>query len=162
MADAVEQQFQRRVIYTITADPVHKPRLRADELLDRVASIAGQRGAARTVAITCADPLFIDKARQFPGAGIVLGIDSLIRMLDPSWGPAIAEMLEDFRALGTRFYVVGRVVGQHWMTLEDVTVPRASRDLFEAVDGRVDVSSTALRREREAGGRCGSQGLPTP
>ena len=148
MADAVEQQCLRRVIYTITADPVHKPRLRAIELLDRVASIAAQPGIPRTVAITCADPLFIDKARRFPGAGIVLGVDALMRMLDPAWGPRIAEMLDDFRSLGTRFYVVGRRLGDRWITLDDVPVPDAFADLFEAVEGRLDVSSTALRQER--------------
>jgi hypothetical protein len=100
------------------------------------------------VAITCADPLFIDKAHQFPGAGIVLGVDSLIRMLDPAWGPSIGEMLDDFRALGTRFYVVGRLVGDRWMTLDDLAIPDAFAELFEAVDGRLDVSSTALRHDR--------------
>lgn len=148
MADAVERRFGRRVIYSVSADPAHKVRPSAVDLLDRIASIAAQPGPPRTVAITQADPLFIDKARQFPGAGIVLGIDALIRMLDPAWGPSILEMLAEFRALGTRFYVVGRLVSDRWLTLADVAIPDAFADLFEAVDGRLDVSSSALRQER--------------
>jgi hypothetical protein len=104
IADAVERQHGRRVAYAVTADPVHKPSLRAVDLLDRVASIRLGGGGTRMIVLTERDPLFIDKARQFPGAGIALGVDALVRMLDPSWGPNVAEMLETFRALGTRFY----------------------------------------------------------
>jgi hypothetical protein len=34
------------------------------------------------------------------------------------------------------------------MTLDDLAIPDAFADLFEAVDGRLDVSSTALRHDR--------------
>lgn len=151
IADAVEQQFGRRVAYAITADPVHKPGLDAVDLLDRVASIRLRDGGARPIVLTERDPLFVDKARQFPGAGIALGVDALFRMLDPSWGPSVGEMLETFRALGTRFYVVGRVVGGRWMTMEDVPIPETFRDLFHSAGSRHDVSSTELRGVPEAG-----------
>jgi hypothetical protein len=156
IADAVERRYGRRVAYAVTADPVHKPSLRTVDLLDRVASIRLLGGRGRPIILTERDPLFIDKARQFPGAGIALGADALIRMLDPSWGPNVGEMLETFRALGTRFYVVGRVVDGRWTTIDDVPIPDGFRRLFEPVDGRHDVSSTALRGLREAeaaGGR---------
>ena len=96
IADAVERQYGRRVAYAITADPVHKPSLRAVDLLDRIASIRLGAGRTRTLVLTERDPLFIDKARQFPGAGIALGVDALVRMLDPAWGPNVGEMLEAF------------------------------------------------------------------
>jgi hypothetical protein len=145
IAEAVERQYRRRVAYAITANPVHKPGLRAVDLLDRVASIrlAGGRGAA--IVLTEEDPLFIDKARQFPGVGIALGVDALLRMLDPSWGPDVGEMLETFRRLGTTFYVVGRVVDGRWTTIDDTPIPDTFRGLFKPVDGRHDVSSTELR-----------------
>jgi len=151
IADAVERQHGRRVAYAITADPVHKPSLRVVDLLDRVASIRLGSGRARPIVLTERDPLFIDKARQFPGAGIALGVDGLVRMLDPSWGPSIADMLEAFRALGTRFYVAGRNIDGGWTTLDDVPIPARFRDLFESVEGRHDVSSTELRRLHEVG-----------
>jgi hypothetical protein len=146
IADAVERQYGRRVAYAITADPVHKPSLRVVDLLDRVASIRLGAERTRPIVLTERDPLFIDKARQFPGAGIALGVDGLIRMLDRSWGPNVVDMLEIFRALGTRFYVAGRSVGGHWTTIDDVAIPVRFRDLFESVEGRHDVSSTELRR----------------
>ena len=151
IADAVERQFGRRVAYAITADPVHKPALGAVDLLDRVASIRVRDGGARPILLTEGDPLFVDKARRFPGAGIALGVDALLRMLDPSWGPGVGEMLETFRALGTTFYVVGRVVDGRWMTMEEVPIPETFRDLFHSADGRRDVSSTELRGAPEAG-----------
>lgn len=145
IVDAVERQGLRRVAYAVTADPVHKPALRAVDLLDRVASIRLGGGRAPSIVLTERDPLFIDKARQFPGAGIALGIDALLRMLDSSWGPEVGEMLETFRRLGTTFYVVGRVVDGRWTTIDDAPIPEVFRDLFKSVDGRHDVSSTELR-----------------
>ena len=155
IADAVERQYGRRVAYAVTADPVHKPSLRAVDLLDRVASIRLGGGRTRTIVLTERDPLFIDKARQFPGAGIALGVDALVRMLDPSWGPNVGEMLEAFRALGTRFYVVGRSVDGRWTTLDDLPIPDRFRRLFESVEGRHDVSSTELRGPHEVGAAGG-------
>jgi hypothetical protein len=148
--DAIERQCLRRVAYAVTADPVHKPALRAVDLLDRVASIRLSGGRAPSIVLTEHDPLFIDKAQQFPGAGIALGIDALLRMLDPSWGPEVGQMLETFRALGTTFYVVGRVVDGAWTTIDDAPIPGSFRDLFRSVDGRHDVSSTELRTRDEA------------
>ena len=155
IADAVERQYGRRVAYAVTADPVHKPSLRTVDLLDRVASIHLGGGRTRTIVLTERDPLFIDKARQFPGAGIALGVDALVRMLDPSWGPNVGEMLETFRALGTRFYVVGRSVDGRWTTIDDVPIPDRFRRLFESVEGRHDVSSTELRGLHEVGAAGG-------
>ena len=150
IADAVERQYGRRVTYSVTSDPVHKPNLRVVDLLDRVASIRLAAGRARPIVLTERDPFFIDKARQFPGAGIALGVDALVRMFDPSWGPKVGEMLATFRALGTRFYVVGRVVDGRWMTIDEVPIPDGFRPLLEKIEGRQDVSSTALRDLHEA------------
>ena len=66
-------------------------------------------------------------------------------MLDPAWGPPIREMLAELRALGTRFHVAGRMIGGRWTTLDDVPIPVAFSDLFTAIDGRHDVSSSELR-----------------
>ena len=155
IADAVERQYGRRVCYAVTADPVHKPGLRAVDLLDRVASIRQSGERTRPIVLTERDPLFVDKALQFPGAGIALGVDALVRMLDPSWGPNLGEILETFRALGTRFYVVGRSADGRWTTLDDVPIPERFRRLFEPVEGRHDVSSTELRGLHEVGAAGG-------
>jgi hypothetical protein len=155
IANVVERQYGRRVACAVTADPVHKASLRTIDLLDRVASIRLVGGARRPIVLTERDPLFIDKARQYPGAGMALGVDALIRMLDPSWGPNVGEMLETFRSLGTRFYVVGRVVDGRWTTIDDVPIPNGFRRLFESVGGRHDVSSTELRGLHEAGAAGG-------
>jgi hypothetical protein len=144
VADAVEAAARRPAIYAITADPVHKPALGAADLLDRVASIR-REAAPRAVLLTERDPLFIDKARQFPGAGIAVGVDAVARMLDPAWGPDVVEMLRELRTLGTRFFVMGRSIAGRWTTLRDVPIPAGFDDLFTPLEGREDVSSTDLR-----------------
>jgi hypothetical protein len=151
LAEAVERQYGRRVAFAITADPVHKPSLRAVDLLDRIASIRRAGEGGRPIVLTQRDPLFIDKARQFPGAGIALGVDALIRMLDPAWGPKLGEMFETFRALGTRFYVAGRVIDGRWTTPDALALPEAFRRLVESVEGRRDKSSTELRGPQAVG-----------
>jgi hypothetical protein len=150
VADAVEATAGRPSIYAVTADPVHKPALGAADLLDRVASVRRGR-AGRPVLLTRGDPLFIHKARQFPGAGLALGVDAVIRMLDPAWGPDVDEMLEELAALGTRFFVMGRAIGGRWTTLDDVAIPARFRGLFTEVEGRLDVSSTEVRRGLDPG-----------
>jgi hypothetical protein len=145
VAASVEAATRRRVVYAITADAVHKPRLRSAELLDRVASIRGQGDTARPILLTQNDPLFIDKARQFPGVAIAVGIDAVVRMLDRGWGPDVDAMLRELRTLGTRFFVMGRAIAGHWTTLADVPIPTGFEDLFVPIEGREDVSSTALR-----------------
>jgi len=148
IVEAVERQHRRRVAYAVSADPIHKPGLRAVDLLDRIASIRSAGRQAPSIVLTERDPLFIDKARRFPGAGIALGVDALLRMLDPAWGPDVGQMLETFRTLGTTFYVVGRRVDGRWTTVADAPIPGGSRDLFKPVDGRHDISSTELRGDR--------------
>jgi len=96
---------------------------------------------------TQGDPLYIEKARSFPGKAFVIGVDALLRMLDPKWGVEVPELLREFYELGTSFYVVGREVEGEWRTLEDVLtqIPSSYQNLFTEVGGRWDVSSTALR-----------------
>lgn len=146
MARVVEHYQGRPVVFQISLSPPHKTGLGLGESLRRAKGLVGKH-----VLFLTNDALYIDKARQFPGTAFIIGIDAVIRMLDPKWGPKIEPMLAELRRLGTRFYVFGRMVGeQGFQTLADIDIPEAGRELFKQIEGRWDVSSSALRAEQRA------------
>ncbi len=97
------------------------------------------------------DPLFIDKARLAPGTSFVLGSDSLLRMLDPKWGPEVKTMLYEFIALYTTFLVAPRIIDGHLLTMDNVLDScgidfQVRRDLFKELSVEAsDISSSQIR-----------------
>ncbi len=148
IARQLDRQRGERAVFAITTDPPHKPALTVGELLQRAKLLAGHPRL-----FTQGDPLYLDKARRFPGLPFVIGADALIRMLDPKWGVSPEALLAELRATGTRFYVVGRIVDGVFVSCEDALlhVPEAHRDLFVGAEGRWDTSSTALREANLSG-----------
>jgi cytidyltransferase-like protein len=142
IARQLDKDCDRRVVFAITTDPPHKPPLTVGELLQRARMLEGH---ARV--FTQGDPLYLDKARAFPRVPFVLGADALVRMLDPKWGVDVEELLAEFGRLGTRFYVIGRLVEGAFMSADEAVarVPEAHRGLFVGATGRWDASSTAER-----------------
>ena len=137
-----------RVVHALTLDPPNKPRVTATEALRRARAL-GRLG--RDSLVSMGDPLFVDKAERFPGSPIVLGADSAISMLDPRWGVPVADVLTRFEKAGTRLYIVGRLVGDDFVTLAHprlrTLIPLAFQFMFHHVPGRWDVSSTLIRNE---------------
>lgn len=93
------------------------------------------------------DPLYMDKARRFPGRSFLVGADALARLLDLRWGHEVEPMLEEFARLGTTFRVNGRLVDGEYLTPEALIarVPARFHALFVPVAGRWDLSSTDVR-----------------
>ena len=98
-------------------------------------------------------PLFVQKAELFPGALFVIGADTAVRVLDPSFygnsRPAMLEALDAIRSRGCRFLVAGRESDGGFRTLADIGVPPEFDDLFDGLPEeafRKDVSSTQIRR----------------
>ncbi|HVU02486.1 MAG TPA: hypothetical protein VHE30_12070 [Polyangiaceae bacterium] len=139
MAEAYEKLAGRPPVFWITAEPPHKAALRVPELLRRRALLSG-----KDVLFTREEPLYLDKARRYPGCAFVIGADAVVRMLDPKWGPSPEALLTEFRKLGTRFYVTNRALDGSLVELTGI--PSAPIDLFMPLPGRWDVSSTELRR----------------
>jgi nicotinic acid mononucleotide adenylyltransferase/nicotinamide mononucleotide (NMN) deamidase PncC len=139
MAVAVEALTGTRPVMWITAEPPHKPPVPFAELLRRARRLHGY-----DVLFSRGEPLYIDKARRYPGCAFLIGSDSLVRLLDPKWGLDVPALVKEFTELGTRFYVTSRVTDGTLLTLGDI--PDAPRHLCIEVDGRWDVSSTELRR----------------
>jgi nicotinic acid mononucleotide adenylyltransferase len=136
-------------VFAVSATPPHKSALAVGELLLRAKTLAGHDRL-----FTEGDPLYLDKARRFPGRTFLIGADAVARLLEVRWGAPIEPMLDELTKLGTRFRVTGRQSdGDHYVTADEViaTVPERFRSIFEAVEGRWDVSSTEAR---ERSSRC--------
>lgn len=132
------------VTYAVTQKTPHKGALSVPEMLRRAKFLEG-----RDRKFTRNDPLYIDKARQNPGAAFIVGVDAVERLFDCKWLAGtqwnVETQLGEFERLGTRFYVAGREVEGKFRTLADVPVPGRWTPLFQAVPGRWDYSSAALR-----------------
>ena len=140
------------VVLEISAANADKPVLSEEIVRQRVTQVTQ---ASFPVAITKA-PLFIDKARIFPGSTFIVGADTASRILDPkyygnsdlSMVAAIAEVAH----LGCRFLVGGRVVNGNFTVLDDILaqspLPDHLKDIFMGLSSdefRVDLSSTEIR-----------------
>ena len=101
-------------------------------------------------------PTFVEKARIMPGITFVVGVDTLTRIQDEKYYAsetardlAIAEITK----LGNRFLVFGRSDGSGFVTLDDVEISSALRQLCSGIDEssfRSDISSTEIRKQHEA------------
>ncbi len=133
--------------YLVSSTSPHKGRLSVQEMLKKAGMLRAERwrDESRMVEFTRDEPLFLDKARKRPGSVFLIGADTMARMLEPGWGPDIAEMLSEMQNLGTRFWVMGRKLGDRYLTCRDVEVPWPHQNIFEPMEGRLDVSSTELR-----------------
>jgi len=140
----------RKLVYSTTVNPVHKASLTPAEMLQRAVMMRG-----KDFVLTENDPLYVDKARKFPGAWFVMGADSMDRMLDPKWGQPVKRMVVEMAQLGCHFLVPGRLVpmpdgSQEYMTC-DMVREKHEKDLggmydhFHEVNFRLDISSTELR-----------------
>ena len=128
---------------------VDKPPLGAAEVRRRMQQFLGQFPLWLTRA-----PTFVEKARLFPRAAFVVGLDTAERILAPRYyQESEARMLEALAEMGTsgcRFLVAGRAEQEKFRTLADLALPEVCRALFMPIpesDFRLDVSSTSLRQQ---------------
>jgi hypothetical protein len=145
MAQQAERMTGKEVVCAITATHPDKGRLGEAELLRR----AEQFRYRRPVLFMESGALYVDKARMFPGVGMLIGADVALGILNPKYygSPSkCMEALEELRQHRARFYVVGREIEGKFVTLDDLPIPAAARELFLPVSGRWDVRSRDLRK----------------
>ena len=97
-------------------------------------------------------PLFVDKARLFPGTTFVIGFDTAVRILDPRFyqggQQGMSTSLEAIGSLGCSFLVAGRLTDSGFQTIIDLSIAAEFQDLFQAIPEdsfREDVSSSGIR-----------------
>jgi hypothetical protein len=152
MARLAAQLLGKPVAHEISIENVDKPTLDYLEMADR----AGQFEPSEPLWFTRA-PKFVDKARLFPGATFVVGIDTLIRIADAHYyGGSINQRksaVQYLIAQGCRFLVFGRLVNGRFQGLKESDVPTALRRVCQEVpmeQFREDISSTEIRRAASA------------
>ena len=134
--------------YEISATIVGKRDLHENDIVARIEQFTS---SGKRVAVTTAK-LFIEKAKMFPNHGLVVGIDTAERVLDPRYYSDSSEQMisaiSDIRKLGCYFVVGGRLKDKEWVDLSSLKVPAELADMFVPIlqhDFRVDISSTELR-----------------
>jgi hypothetical protein len=144
MAMQTERMTGKKVVFAITGTHPDKGVIPAAELLRR----AEQFRWSWPVAFTEGAALYVEKARMFPKFGFLIGVDAVLGILDPKYYGGVGgrdAMLAELASLGTRFHVVGRQIGDKFVTLDDVDVPERFARVFQPVSGRWDVRSRDLR-----------------
>ena len=97
---------------------------------------------------------FEEKARLFPGATFVVGVDTMRRIADPrDYGNDRDFMLQSIERIisrDCRFLVFGRALASSFIRLADLDLPEVLRRVSSEVPPekfREDISSTELRKE---------------
>lgn len=151
MAEIAAAKLGRPVEFEFSIENVEKPPLDFEEMEDR----ANQFDARTRVWFTRA-PRMVQKARLFPGAAIICGIDTLLRVADVKFSAGSEaerdKTLAEIESLGCRFLVFGRLYDDRFQTLDDIELPETLRRICDGVaepDFRSDVSSTELRKNDE-------------
>ena len=136
IAEQFEDFVGGRVAFAVEVSPPHKEALTVTEMLQRAKALQGH-----DVIFTSGAGLYVEKARMFPGLGILIGIDSFRRMLDPKWGVNI----EDLKAglANTCFVVADRTVDGELRSLDPSEVPEGLQ--CRRLACRWDVSSSEIR-----------------
>jgi hypothetical protein len=148
LADAAAQILGLPIAFELSIVNVDKPPLAPEVIRRRHAPFTGRAGLWLTNA-----PRFVDKGQLFPGAVFVVGVDTALRVVDPRYYDGDLDRTLDALARlcdhGSRFLVACRVNSAgECITLADVPVPPAFRDLFAEIPAglfRLDSSSTEIR-----------------
>ncbi len=145
MAEHASKILGKPVAFEICVDNVDKPALSFHDLAKRSAQFADQPLWLTRL------PTFIEKARQFPGAVFIVGIDTLVRIGRDRYyasNKVMHEAFAELARLGNRFLVFGRVADGEFVTLSNSDIPTALRKLCDEVTEdqfRIDLSSSELR-----------------
>jgi len=148
LAAAATQILGHEVTFELAAINAGKPALTIDQIKERTLQFAGKNNVLVSNA-----SLFTDKARLYPGATFVVGIDTAQRILQPRYyddnHDNMLAALADIKENGCGFLVAGRIDEHgHYQRASDLVVPDPHGDLFSTIPGdvfRIDISSTSLR-----------------
>ncbi|HTK05200.1 MAG TPA: hypothetical protein VL500_06445 [Candidatus Eisenbacteria bacterium] len=144
MAAQTERMTGKKVVFAITGSHPDKGEVPTAALLRR----AEQFRWSWPVLFTKGAALYVEKARKFPGLGMLIGADVALGILNPKYyggAEACEAVLRELIERRARFYVVGREIEGKFVTLDDLPIPEHLRVLFLPVSGRWDVRSRDLR-----------------
>lgn len=147
MARDAAKRLGRPVEFELSIANVDKPLLDYRQIAER----CRQFPASQPLWLTRA-PTFVDKARLFPAATFIVGVDTLIRIADARYyGQCEArrdDALRMLREQDCQFLVFGRQLAGSFHTLADLQLPAPLRERCAGVgqeDFQHDISSSELR-----------------
>jgi hypothetical protein len=148
LAEIAAKRLNRPVAFELSIVNVDKPEIPEEEVRRRLEQFRGRAPIFITRAAT-----FVEKAVLFPGAVLIIGIDTAARILEPRYYRDEQDRrdaaLFAIANVGCHFLVAGRLNGSgRFIGTDKLQMPDQFRPLFEALpeaEFRVDVSSTALR-----------------
>ncbi|HVX15732.1 MAG TPA: hypothetical protein VHC22_31385 [Pirellulales bacterium] len=148
MARLATERSGRVVEHELSITNVDKPPIDFIEMERRAAQFAADERLWFTRA-----PTFVEKSQIFPQATFVVGADTIVRIAEAKYYgdmPARDAALEQLAAAGCRFLVFGRCQDGIHRSLRELHLPEALVRICDEIPAdtfRMDVSSTALRRQ---------------
>jgi hypothetical protein len=150
LAEVASTRLGQPPAFELSITNVDKLPLDRDEIERRLRQFVGRAPLWLTRA-----PTFVEKARLFPSVIFVVGADTAARILSPRYyrDTTLDAALDEIRSHACRFLVAGRVdANGHFISLDNLSVPTAHSDLFDAIPPevfRMNLSSTQLRSQRD-------------
>lgn len=146
---AAQARLGQPVYFELPLVNAGKPAIDPSEAEQRLVQFKGLAPVLLTRA-----PLFNQKAQLFPHSVFVIGVDTAARLIQPrfyedSYDNMLAA-LDEIRTAGCRFLVAGRLHGEQFLTVNDLSLPAGYRELFSEIpeqEFRADISSTEIREE---------------
>jgi nicotinamide mononucleotide (NMN) deamidase PncC len=146
MAEYAEQLTGHRVTLEISILNVDKPPLDFIEMQSRCDALQ------EWPLVFSAAPTFVEKCRLFPGSTLVVGVDTMERIVEPKYYGSSEERrdraLQEIDRLGNRFMVFGRQTPEGFTTLSSLDLPASLSNRCICItekEFREDMSSTELR-----------------
>jgi len=152
MRNIAEQRLHHPVVLEMSVQNVNKPPLDYIELEHRLEHIHKVK-PEQAIWLTRA-PLFVSKAKLFPGATFVVGADTIKRFADLRFyhdsSHKLHDILRQLAFYNCRFLVFARKSKSGLESLDTLTVPDMLRSLCDSVPPSVftmDISSSDIRRQ---------------
>jgi nicotinic acid mononucleotide adenylyltransferase len=146
MAQLATEMLGSPVWFELSIDNVDKSQLEYGEVTRRLTQFAADQ-----IVLTSA-ATFAEKAKLFPAATFLIGVDTLLRIGDPQYyddsHEAMLHAIATIAEHNCRFLVFGRSLEEVFHTQHDLTLPTELTAICQAItepEFRVDVSSTVLR-----------------
>ena len=155
LARIAEDLRQQPLAFEISVTNVDKPPLAGKAVKQRIAQFVWRSPVEVTRA-----PTFVEKARLFPKATFVIGVDTAERLIAPKYYGGDEDRmhgaLDEIGNAGVTFLVAVRVdPAGRLRALGDVALPRRFIDLFAPIPEqqfRLDTSSSEIRARQRANG----------
>ncbi len=133
IAKLAKKMTGTEVTHEICIRNVDKAPLDVFSIMERIESFTEAKlGLVLTTA-----PLFINKVQLFPGSTWIVGIDTWVRIIDPSYVD-LNKLFDVFDKTKSKFIVFGRAVHDQFVTLSDIELP--THKFFDNPENVVEIS----------------------